>query len=348
MLPNDFYEANLSRAWVHINRVLFGEALLVAPTMIVVEMTHHLADWNAAKNLIRFSQSFVRSQPWLSVQEVLKHEMAHQYVSDVLGVDDETSHGPAFQMVCERYGIDGRARWHARTEREDHAIDKIRKLFRLGESPNENESRAALAKAQKLLDEYGLTALDIDPSGADEHGVVHLGNVIFQRRPEDYRTVVAVILARYFRVRCIWLWTFDSEGRWGRQLEVCGRRCDLAIAEHVHDFLHAEAGRLWTRAMAGGKRNQVDFFEGVMRGFLDTLVADEKAQGATHGPGLVRVHAHALLDDYFERRHPKTRRVRGSRRRRGAMFGDGVFAGRNISLNEPLKGGGPKLLGPAG
>ena len=347
MLPNDFYVRNLSQAWQHLNHSVFGGALLAAPTFMVVDMAHHAADWNPSRCLIRFSRSFVDSHCWLAVVEVLKHEMAHQYVTDVLGADDETAHGPAFQMVCDRYAIDGRARGTPGPDRDDHILDKVRKLFRLGDSPNEHEAKAALTKANRLLDEHGLSLVEIESSGVEEYGAAFLGDVVVAKKPEEHRFVVSHIISRFFRVRTIWIPTLDRSGRAGLQLEASGRVSDLAVAEHVHDFLHAEAGRLWTRAMAAGKRNQLDFFEGVMRGFLVSLAAEEEAHAAGRTPGLVRVRAQTLLDDYFERRHPKTRSVKGSQRRRGAMFGDGVFAGRNISLNEPLKGGGPKLLGPA-
>ena len=348
MLPNDFYVRNLSRAWQEANHSVFGGALLVAPTFMVVDMAHHAADWNPARCLIRFSRSFVDSHCWLAVVEVLKHEMAHQYVTDVLGADDETAHGPAFQMVCNRYAIDGRARGTPRPDRDDHILDKVRKLFRLGDSPNEHEAKAALAKAHRLLDEHGLSLVDIESSGAEAYGAAFLGDVVVAKKPEEHRFVVSHIISRFFRVRTIWIPTLDGIGQPGLQLEASGRVSDLAIAEHVHDFLLAEAGRLWTRAMAAGRRNQLDFFEGIMKGFLVSLAAEEEEPGAGRTPGLVRVRAQTLLDDYFERRHPKKRSVKGSRRQRGAMFGEGVAAGRNISLKDPLQGVGPKLLGPAG
>lgn len=347
MLPHNFYEMYLVREWRSINDKLFGGALLVPPTFFVTTMEHHAADWNASKRLIRFSQSFITSHHWATVVEVLKHEMAHQYVSDVLGIGgEETAHGPAFRMVCERYAIDARASGVKRTEREEHAIDRIKKLFSLGTSANENEAKAALKKAHQLLDEYGLTEGDLR-SDPDAFGVAHLGEVVLRSTPENYRLVVSNVLTRHFRVETIWVHTLDKRGEPGLQLEICGRRCDLAIGEHVHDFLHAEALRLWRRTKRSGRREMVDFLEGVMRGFLETLDAEEKAKSgaaAASAPGLVHVAMKAGLRDYLERRNPSLRTLRGSRRQRGAMFGEGMSAGRRITINEPLPGAGPRLL----
>jgi len=348
MLPSDFFERNLVWAWTQLNRDLFGGALVVTPTFLITAMEHHAADWSASKNLIRFSRSFVEANPWLAVKEVLKHEMAHQYVSNILGIEDETSHGPGFQMVCERYGINGHASTRPRSEAEEHTVDKVKKLFSLGTSPNENEAKAALTKAHKLLEEYGLTEGDLHSPNADEHGVAHLGDVVLLKKPEDYRMFVSQILSRYFRVRNIWVPTFDSEGRQGLQLEICGRRSDLVITEHVHDFLHAEAQRLWERSNATRKRDKLDFFEGIMRGFLASLVTEEEALAAARSgstPGLVRTAMEAKLNDYFERRNPNRGSVKGSKRSRGPMYGSGLAAGRKITLSTPLSGGGPKLLG---
>lgn len=351
MLPNEFYERALSSSWGDINRELFAEALRIPPSFMLTDMNYRAADWNSADRLIRFSRSFIETHPWLTVLEVLKHEMAHQYVSDVLGIDDETAHGPAFLMVCDRYVIDGRASGIVRrSEEEEHTIDRIKKLLSLGASPNENEAKAALAKAQGLLDQYDLTEGDLRSSDPDESGAAHLGEVTLCGKPEDYRLIVSNILSGHFRVRTIWVGTMDSDGCRGFQLEVFGRRSDLAIAEHVHDFLHAEALRLWEQIdSSGGRRNKLDFLEGIMRGFLEGLDADKEARtaaGAVTAPGLV--HVLRQLDDLFERRHPRMSRLRGSRRQRGEMYDQGVSAGRNIKMAKPIPGGGPKRLGTGG
>ena len=40
---------------------------------------------------------------------------------------------------------------------DQHLIEKIQKLFALGQSPNLNEAAAVLDRAQKLMDEYDLS-----------------------------------------------------------------------------------------------------------------------------------------------------------------------------------------------
>lgn len=342
MLPEAVYLRMLSREWASINDDLFGGALLVPPTFSFADTLREVASWNPERREIRFSHAFIVKEKWAATTEVLKHEMAHQYVSDVLGVEDETAHGPAFRMVCHRYGIDARAAGTPKTDDEERVLDKIRKLFALGESPNEHESKAALTKARALLDAHGLSEAAVGRVGeSDEFGVVHPGGVV-KRRP--HHLVVSAILSRFFRVRCIWISSLASDGRFGDQLEVCGRRCDLVVAEHAHDFLHAEAERLWSATGNGGKRDQADFLEGVMRGYLEVLVQETVAAKATNTTrGIVRI-GETELDDFFDRRYPRRSSIKSSQRQRGAQFGQGLDAGRKIKIAKPLAG--PKLLGP--
>ncbi len=161
---------------------------------------------------------------------------------------------------------------------------------------------------------------------------------------ERQHLAVTAILSKFFRVRCIWLPSVTSSGTPGEQLEICGRRCDLVVAEHVHDFLHAEALRRWEANPAGGKRDKEDFLEGVMNGYVETLEHEQVAlRSASESKALVH-GGETDLDDYFARRHPKLGSMRTSRRSRGPQFGNGLDVGRSIKIAKPLDGG-PKLLG---
>ena len=56
---------------------------------------------------LRLATRLVHDEPWQVVIEVLRHEMAHQYVDEVLRIHDESAHGPAFRKVCAERSIDG-------------------------------------------------------------------------------------------------------------------------------------------------------------------------------------------------------------------------------------------------
>jgi len=94
--------------WRRINHVHFRN--LLRPVAIELSQAQtRLGQWNSGTRTIAIGRSMVIAQPWGVVVEVLKHEMAHQYVSDVLKITEETAHGKAFRGVCERLGIDATA-----------------------------------------------------------------------------------------------------------------------------------------------------------------------------------------------------------------------------------------------
>ncbi|MGK4455780.1 SprT-like domain-containing protein, partial [Klebsiella pneumoniae] len=82
---------------------------LVAPQLALVSSKTRLASWHRETRTIEVSRGLVLKEPWRAVVEVLKHEMAHQYVHEVLRETRETAHGPAFQATCKRLGIDASA-----------------------------------------------------------------------------------------------------------------------------------------------------------------------------------------------------------------------------------------------
>ena len=100
-----------------------------------------LGEWRRDAREISLSRAFVLSSPWGSVVEVLKHEIAHQYVDEVLKVHDETAHGAAFRRTCEMFGVDARARGIPESNEVSPLMDKIVRLLALTESPNRHFSR---------------------------------------------------------------------------------------------------------------------------------------------------------------------------------------------------------------
>src|SRR5688572_6585929 len=79
---------------------------LKLPQIELVPSRARLGRWIEATRTIEISRPLVVSKPWGVVVEVLKHEMAHQYVCEVLGERGESAHGPRFRAVCHRLGID--------------------------------------------------------------------------------------------------------------------------------------------------------------------------------------------------------------------------------------------------
>ena len=108
--------------------------------------------WDPLLREICINARLIQDYSWSVVVEILKHEMAHQWVTDVAGVDDP-GHGPDFLKAAETLGIAGWARQATgcieqptgpdATEADPlqlRIIARIKKLQALAGSNNENEA----------------------------------------------------------------------------------------------------------------------------------------------------------------------------------------------------------------
>src|SRR5258706_12604080 len=114
-LPDDFQRlsAELERAAQRALRYAYDDAnhtffkkLLRPPIFAFTDAGARLGRWLGSERTLEISRPLLTQQSWGIVIEVLKHEMAHQFVDEVLGLGDEVAHGPAFRQVCEERGID--------------------------------------------------------------------------------------------------------------------------------------------------------------------------------------------------------------------------------------------------
>jgi len=267
-----------------------------------------LGRWHGGTRIIELSRTLLLERGWAVLVEVLKHEMAHQYVDEVLGRPDESTHGPEFRRVCEERGIDARAAGIPEVRRtpegEAHVLDRIAKLLALAESPNEHEAQAAMSAAQRLMLKYNIES--VLQGGRSAYTIRHLGTPT-GRVPESQR-ILASILSDFFFVQVIWVPVWRPlENKRGSVLEVCGTIENLELAEYVHAFLAHTGDRLWRdykRRTGSGKRE--NFVAGVMTGFRDRLLRERKK---SEHEGLVWV-GDGDLQAFLRRRHPHVRWTR--------------------------------------
>lgn len=337
----------LAREHEHLNWAHFKRRL--SPVAFRLVETQVLGRWVSAERTIEMSRALCLEQPWGVVVEVLKHEMAHQIVDEVMGIHDETAHGPAFRDVCARLGIDARASGMPaatpRTADEDRVLARIAKLLALAESDAEHEAQAAASAAQRLMLKYNLELAAAH--ARRDYAFRHLGRP--RRRVFEAERLLAVILQEHFFVEVIWVPTYVAEeGRRATVLEACGTPANLDLAEYVHGFLLAAGERLFAehkkRSVTG--REKRSFTAGVMAGFYAKLKEEQRKQKQE---GLVWV-GDADLHDFYRRRHPRvhTARFAGSGPSHARELGR--EAGRSLVLHRPVgqgaSGGAPRLLGP--
>lgn len=328
--------------WKSANWSLFDERMS-PPVFSLSDLTSVLARFVPETRAIEVSRRLVVEHPWAQVLEVLKHEMAHQYVTEVLRVT-ETSHGPAFRAVCEARGIDARAAGVSSTPGDGAApseagrvIDKVRRLLALAGSDNPHEADAAMQQARRLMLEHNIRERDTRVDDRD-FTFAHVGPV--KARHDEHERVLASILTKHFFVEAIWTHSFRPlEGRRGAVLEICGTRANVRMAEYVHGFLLQAGEAAWKRHRAEhavkGDRDRRTFLVGVMRGFRDKL---ERERRVSAEQGLVWV-GDAGVSAFYHRRHPRVRTLRRSGRARNAAFVHGQAAGEELVLHRPVEGG---------
>lgn len=338
----------LSDTWRELNGNHFRSRLR-PPVLALSDASKRLGQWNSATRTLSIDRKLAFEQPWSVVREVLKHEIAHQFVDEVLKIHDQGAHGPAFEDVCRRFGIDASATGMPSApvggDGGSPVLRRIARLLALAESPNVHEAEAAMKAAQRLMLKHNI---DARVAAAKEgYAFVHLG--VPRRRVDAPEHVLAGLLARHFFVEAIWVPSYlAKEARSGRVLELCGTPSNLEVACYVHGFLLETSERLWRehKRRHGIARDleRRRFLVGVMSGFDEKLKAGSKE---SRQEGLIWV-GDAGLDDYLAQRYPRRTGGSGIGVRQTAAYEHGRAAGRNIVLHKPVKhsGAGGRLLGP--
>lgn len=324
---------------------------LVMPQLALTTSRARLGRWIEATRTVEVSRPLVLEQPWGVVVEVLKHEMAHQYLTEVLDERVETAHGPRFRAVCERLGIDAAATGMPVPKPDTDATkgriaERIARLLALAESPNVHEAEAAMAAAQKLLLKHNIELRQA--RAAQGYTWKHLGRPT--GRTTEAERVLSLLLTKHFFVEGIWVPVYRAlEGKRGSVLEVCGSPENLEIAEYVHGYLVATAERLWREHKESlgirSDRDRRTFLAGVMSGMSEKLGREAKKSAEA---GLVWI-ADGDLEGFFRRRHPHVRHVRYAGQRRSEAYAHGREAGQKIVIHRGMKDRAVErglLLGP--
>ncbi|MCU0691114.1 MAG: SprT-like domain-containing protein [Polyangiaceae bacterium] len=341
----------LRRTYHHLNATYFKSGMKM-PAFALSKARSWLGRWLSETRTIELGYRLTTEQPWTVVVEVLKHEMAHQYLDEVLQEHGERAHGPAFRRVCQRMGIDARAAGMpgSTTAAEGsgptddaRVLARVARLLALAESPNAHEARAAMSAAQRLMLKHNLdTAVAL---GHDErsYSFRHIGRVTGRVRENE--RILAGILGEHFFVEVIWIPVYrPRDGKRGSVLEACGTVANLEMAAYVHTFLTHTAEQLWQAHKRGcgiaSNRERQTYLAGVMVGFHEKLVESRQEHQRA---GLVWV-GDPQLEQYYRRRHPHIQRVRHAGNQRTEAHGQGREAGRQIVLHRPMEQG-PKMSG---
>lgn len=322
------------------------------PILRIGEGVRTLGEWNPRLRTLSIARVHILEAPWERVLDTLRHEMAHQYVSEVLDMPGAPPHGEPFARACRLLRCDPQpsgASLHSgsfRAEREK-VLSRVKDLFALARSPNEHEAASAMRMAHRLLLKHNL-----DMSQAEEasHFESRYLGVTSGRVPE-YQYALSTILQDHFFVLVIWTASYDARRDVpGRILQICGSPENLEIAGYVYEYVTRVLDGLWEerrRRGARGRGNRNQYLAGVLRGFQTKL--DRQKQELRQEHGLIWL-GDPELRKYYRYLHPSIRMVSLAGASRNRLFQDGMRDGQKLEIRRAIGGDarqrGRSIAGP--
>ncbi|MCK4838451.1 MAG: DUF2786 domain-containing protein, partial [Desulfobulbaceae bacterium] len=264
---------------------------LTRPVIEVVDVSSYWGKWLAETTTISLSQTLLYSQTWDAVLNVLKHEMGHQLVAEVL--DGAPGHGADFKRACEILGVPAQFRRasstiagavpgepdHRPTEAE-RILKKIRKLLALSDSTNEHEALLAMQKARQLLDIYNLDE-ELNQSKS-EYTYTNLLINLRRKRVECYHRAICSLLIEYFHAEIVITPLYDAHDLTTYKcIDIMGKNSNVKIAGYVYHFLMDRLPALWRQhqtAKLRPKNGRNSYWLGVLNGFREGLANDLQAE----------------------------------------------------------------------
>lgn len=343
----------LQAAWLHQLRRFYDlynwsylNSRLRRPLFRLGLSSETLGLWDGSVRTITISFRHILSHPWERVLETLRHEMAHQYVDDVLGRRGETSHGAGFREAAHLLRVpaagttaDGTTAagslgaLEGSTAERDKILSRVKLLLALAKSPNEHEAASAMRMANRYLLEYNL---DLTRGEAPlRYATRHLGRS--SGRIQEYEYCLGHILEDHFFVRVIWTVSYDAIlDRTGRVMQISGTPENLEMAEYVYHYVLNVAERLWEArrkapGFSGGTRLQ--YLAGLVRGLQEKLEA-QKVE-LREESGLVWL-GDKDLSSYYRYVNPRVTKTTTGGVSRGERYHEGVRDGREITIHKGL------------
>ena len=224
---------------------------------------HHRYEIGLNKSLMYAAKNEV-------ICNILRHELAHLITFLHWGREVPT-HGKEFRSICQSYGW-GKQVWSAKLDLKlandyiegdighEKIIAKVKKLLALADSDNIHEAEMATLKANQLLIQYNLSALDKDDqdTGFDELYVRKIFQI--KRATSKYQAICKILQSFY-------VYPIFNYGSAQVTLEVTGTKENVLIAEYVAQFLDEELERLYGKSGLKGIHQKKSFMQGVAEGY---------------------------------------------------------------------------------
>ncbi len=340
---------------------------LTPPTINISSGKKEQGSWVHGTKTLSISRHLIQTEVWDIVLEVLKHEMAHQYVSEFY--DNADGHGKYFKRACEKLGVHpafvaGGKAYHKRLQEfkgelpadARKMLRKIEKLMALGQSSNEAEAQAASRKANYLLNKYNLQRIH---TREDDPDIKYLTICHKKKRIESIQRAVLSVLRDYYYVNCLTSRTYHpQDDAVYKSIVLVGRKEALIVAEYVYHFLLDTGRTLWQsfKKRHNAKRgDKLSFDMGFISGINHNhrLMFEQSDIQVRNDTSLPVQATRALMAQNHEenqkevsRLFPRLQSVRyGRHQSSSGAFKEGFNNGKNTHVNKGLSRHGTGIAG---
>ena len=219
------------------------------------------------------------------------------------------------------------------TDDTDKILERVKKLLALATSSNEHEAAAAMAKAQAMMAEHGLTEAKIRLS---DIGHADIKSQFSVSRMKQHETVLMNCIGKAFTVKILWKKSSSYASDVFGTFTVVGRKANVQVAEHIAIVLSRKL-----------RAARADFVRTLPRGTDKTMEADGFCLGWVYSVAkkvslvamddqttkLVDEYAAKVFDIKDEDAVPQERKVGA------AGFQLGKLAGDREGLYRPMEQG---------
>lgn len=361
MFLRSLWQRQLEKEFDHINWTY--RLNLTRPQFRIIEAQSFYGQWDPLLREIKIAASLIWNHPWYIVLEILKHEIAHQLVTDRTNLDG--GHGVEFQHFCELLGVEPPFRTsktnldlseisfeHRFTSHEDDVndnsrrlISRVERLLSLAQSNSETEALAAMEKVNELYEKYNLEL----QKGAHRQKTNYSFLLIQLKSTKTnaiYSLICSILMEHYF-VEVVLSDLYNQKlARLEKVVEIFGANENLRMAEYVFHFLVRTSNDLWT---SFAKTSQIEtkyrrsYQLGLLHGFNEKLrkskqLRHQLATNEGRGMDLLLLEQDLDLYRYINGRYPRLRkRKSGSGRVYASAFSEGHTEGMNLILRKGIE-----------
>jgi hypothetical protein len=284
--------------YTHIN---WTHKTQLRPTVIrLFDSDSHWGKWEAETRTIWIARRLVLNYSWFCVESILRHEMAHQLMSEqkthFFRPDMQRGpHGEAFKECCRKLGVPEEFRgatinlqssvldWkkQKQSEESEKLLSRVEKLLALATSSNEHEALLAMNKVRELYAKYNIDHYLFEDRQQSQKKMAHLIICHKKKRIEAHQNKTAAILVEHFFVRVIFCSEFDAHtGENYQALKLVGTRENVLMAEYVYYFLLQQTDALVKNLKREKKKlSRVaakSYRLGILEGFRNKLVLSDQ------------------------------------------------------------------------